>query len=176
MPPPHHARLLQQFETSATAVSVQLALRYSELKNHFSISKFSLFDLLAPTTRRTVAIATATFGNAYSALERLSRDPWNVSAITLLETFGDSELLSEKFIRSLDDLASTPHPPSWPDASNAILAASDRRRSGETRKKGLSATRLDEAPFDPLTGRSTLATLATPLPLLECGSTRIAPG
>lgn len=80
---------------------MQLALRYSELKKHFSISKFSLFDLLTPTKRRTVAIATATFGNASSALERLGRDPWNISATTLLETFGDSALLSEKFIRSL---------------------------------------------------------------------------
>lgn len=67
---------------------MQLALRYSELKKHFSISKFSLFDLLTPTKCRTVAIATATFGNASSALERLGRDPWNISATTLLETFG----------------------------------------------------------------------------------------
>lgn len=139
--PPDHAQLLQQFEDEATAASAQVALRYSDLKKHFSRSRLSLFNLLTPNTRRTVAIATAAFGNASPALERLHLKPWNVTTETLLDTFGDSALLSERFIRGLDQLASTANPPSWPDAAKAIITARDQRRSGRTGQKGVSATR-----------------------------------
>ncbi|KAK7701382.1 hypothetical protein SLS57_011779 [Botryosphaeria dothidea] len=138
--PPDHTQL-QQFEDEATAASAQVALRYSDLKKHFSRSRLSLFNLLTPNTRRTVAIATAAFGNASPALERLHLKPWNVTTETLLDTFGDSALLSERFIRGLDQLASTANPLSWPDAAKAIITARDQRRSGRTGQKGVSATR-----------------------------------
>lgn len=126
---------IETFEAGATAASAALLSRYSELKKRCQENKIPIFALLQPKCRRVVITAFTSFGNATAIVKRLGGPPWNASIDDLIGAFGEETLLSESFLRALDDLAQMEPPPSWHETRQAITRASLERKAstGNTR-------------------------------------------
>ncbi|KAF9641730.1 hypothetical protein BFW01_g1713 [Lasiodiplodia theobromae] len=123
---------IETFEASATAASAALLSRFSELKKRCQENKIPIFALLKPHCRRVVITAFTSFSNAAAAVKRLGGPPWNASIDDLIGAFGEETMLSESFLRALDDLSQTEPPPSWHQTRHAITRASlERKASAE---------------------------------------------
>ncbi|KAF4537868.1 uncharacterized protein LTHEOB_11352 [Lasiodiplodia theobromae] len=120
---------IETFEAGATVASAALLSRFSELKKRCQENKIPIFALLKPHCRRVVITAFTSFSNAAAAVKRLGGPPWNASIDDLIGAFGEETLLSESFLRALDDLSQTEPPPSWHQTRHAITRASLERKA-----------------------------------------------
>ncbi|KAB2569695.1 hypothetical protein DBV05_g11633 [Lasiodiplodia theobromae] len=120
---------IETFEAGATVASAALLSRFSELKKRCQENKIPIFALLKPHCRRVVITAFTSFSNAAAAVKRLGGPPWNATIDDLIGAFGEETLLSESFLRALDDLSQTQPPPSWHQTRQAITRASLERKA-----------------------------------------------
>lgn len=126
-----HAAQLQQFH---------LQYRGALAKAHQHKIKPATFQArLRPETRRLLLITEATFGRTRSLISSLEASPWKLGVHELQSSFDETVLGSEDFLCNLRDYASSTT--SWEDARNAIIRASESRRSGTGRRPGVSLER-----------------------------------
>ncbi|KAK8188633.1 hypothetical protein BKA81DRAFT_198865 [Phyllosticta paracitricarpa] len=149
MLPPELRTGVTNLEIEALSVhsSIQVLHHYNTLQQRFKRAKLDLTHYVSAEVLHIITISTIVHGPAKNVVRALHDSQWKLSILDLTKYFGDETLLSERFLRKLNEIAQATDI-AWPRFWQEACAVRDERTNPATENKNGVALSHDWRPFD----------------------------